>query len=426
MWEIRGVKSAAFLNIILRIAVVLLCVVPCAWAQRLSSLAAAPDWSRLEAMQECITRAEFMRLLDTVFAPGGAWSGVIEVTETEAVIFKTLNPPESMKLRFAPNDAARKKPPQFWRSALAIPQGKLMLSNVRLVLDPGHIGGKWGLMEERSFAQPGDKPVQEGDMTLLVSQLAAKKLRALGADVRLTREAAAPASPATVDALRPHGRKELELLGIAEVRENYDGPRDPLKSQTVQWQAEKLFYRVAEIRERAKLVNETLKPDLVVCVHFNADDWMDAEAPVFTPRNDLHTLIHGAVSAGEMRFDDQRFETLLKLLGGIHSEEMRAATAVNDALSKASGLPPFIYTTGNAVRVNDNLFLWARNLLANRLFNCPVVFLEPYRMNHAETYARIQAGDYEGERDFGGTMRRSIFHEYADAIVAGLVAHFRP
>jgi hypothetical protein len=45
-------------------------------------------------------------------------------------------------------------------------------------------------------------------------------------------------------------------------------------------------------------------------------------------------------------------------------------------------------------------------------------------MNNAETYARIQAGDYAGEREVAGKMRRSIFREYADAIVDGLRMHF--
>jgi hypothetical protein len=50
------------------------CIFP-AQAQRLSPLAAAPDWTRLEVFQETTTRAEFVRLLDTVFAPNGAWAG---------------------------------------------------------------------------------------------------------------------------------------------------------------------------------------------------------------------------------------------------------------------------------------------------------------------------------------------------------------
>ncbi len=408
----------------LRVLLFLVWCVFTAQAQRLSPLATAPDWSRLEVFHETATRAEFVRLLDTVFAPNGAWSGVIEVGETEAVIYKTLSPPETMKLRFAPDEGSRKPVARFWRLAAEIPKGDKPLSHAKIALDPGHIGGKWGLMEERSFAVPGDKPVQEGDMTLLVCQLAAKQLRELGAEVTLTRKDAAPTTPSTVDGMRPAGRKELELIGTLDVRENYDGPRDPRKVETVQWQAEKLFYRVAEIRERARLVNEQLKPDIVVCVHFNADDWLDPEAPVFTERNDLHTLIHGSMSAGELRFDDQRFEMLLKLLGGIHSAEVAAATAVNESLAKATALPPFTYVGGNAVRVDANEFLWARNLLANRLFNCPVVFMEPYRMNNAESYARMQAGDFEGEREVFGTQRRSIFREYAGAIVDGLKRHF--
>ena len=115
---------------------------------------------------------------------------------------------------------------------------------------------------------------------------------------------------------------------------------------------------------------------------------------------------------------------LTRLLSGSHPVELAAATAVNDALEKATALPPFTYLTGNAVRVNANEFLWARNLLANRLFDCPVVFLEPYRMNHAETYARVQAGDFDGEREVAGAMRKSIFREYAAAIVEGLREHF--
>src|SRR5439155_1156551 len=95
-----------------------------------------------------------------------------------------------------------------------------------------------------------------------------------------------------------------------------------------------------------------------------------------------------------------------------------------NALATATGLPPFTYTTGNAVKAGANEYLWARNLLANRLFDCPVIYLEPYRMNHAEVYARIQAGDFDGEREVAGKMRRSIFREYADAVVAGLRAYY--
>jgi len=115
---------------------------------------------------------------------------------------------------------------------------------------------------------------------------------------------------------------------------------------------------------------------------------------------------------------------LLKLLNRSHDEELAAASAVSAALAKETGLPPFSYTTPNAVRVSDGEFVWARNLLANRLFECPVIFLEPYRMNNEEVYARVQAGDYEGEREVAGKLRKSIFREYATALVTGLREYY--
>jgi N-acetylmuramoyl-L-alanine amidase len=397
-----------------------------AFAQRLSPLTPAPDWTRLEAFQETITRGEFARLLDTVYAPGGAAAGMIEVRGHEAVIFKTLTPPEKFTLRFAKDAASEKIPPRNWRAASALPPAPKdrPLDGVKLALDPGHIGGDWALMEGRSFQLAGDTPVREGDMTLLVAKLAAPQLRALGAEVSLVRDAAVPSSRFTVDALRPAARKELQLMAVPSPRENYDGEHDPQKINTVQWQAERLFYRIAEIRERALVVNEKLRPDLAVCIHFNADEWGDPEKPVFTAQEDLHVMVSGCFSAGELRFDDQRFEMLLRLLTRSHAEELAAAAPVAKSLADATGLPPFTYHGGNAVRAGTNEYLWARNLLANRIYDCPVVYLEPYRMNHAETYARIQAGDYEGEREVAGKMRRSIFREYADAIVAGVRAYY--
>lgn len=408
--------------------VILFSLLPCipAVAQRLNALSAAPDWKRLEAFHETMTREEFSRLLDTVYAPGRAAAGIIEVREGEAVIFKTLSPPETMKLRFAKDAASAKPVPRYWRPAVKMgpASAEKPLAGIRIALDPGHIGGEWALMEERSFRSGDGKPVQEGDMTLRVSKLAAAQLRALGAEVSLVRQDSVPSSPFTVDALRVEARRQLALFGIGTSRENYDGPRDPLKMNTVQWQAEKLFYRVAEIRARARRVNEKLRPDLTVCVHFNADDWSDAENAVFTERNDLHVLVNGCLSAGELRFDDERLEMLLRLLSRSHAEEIAAAVPLARALADATGLPPFAYPAGNAVRAGTGEFVWARNLLANRIFECPVVYLEPYRMNHAETYARIQAGDFEGEREVAGKMRRSIFREYADAVVAGLRSYY--
>jgi hypothetical protein len=46
-------------------------------------------------------------------------------------------------------------------------------------------------------------------------------------------------------------------------------------------------------------------------------------------------------------------------------------------------------------------------------------------MNSDEVFWRIQEGDYEGIRNVNGTDRPSIFREYADSVVAGLVEYHR-
>ncbi len=393
-----------------------------AHAQRLSPLAQTPDWSQLEAFQETITREEFVRLLDQVYAPGDAAKGMVDAEAEHAVIKTTLTPVADFRLRFAKDTASAKPAPRFWRPAaqLAPAAPGQPLAGVRIAIDPGHIGGAWAKMEERWFQIGESRPVAEGDLTLRVAQMLTPKLQALGAEVLLVRHALEPVTGKRPETLRDAARQELALLGIHQPRENYDGFADPLRGSTVQAQSELLFYRISEIRQRAELVNTQLKPDLVLCLHFNAEGWGDPLRPEFVPRNHLHILINGCYSAGELRFDDQRFEMLLRLLSHTYPEELAASERVADALASATKLPPYQYTTGNARRTGSGPFVWARNLLANRLYRAPVVFLEPYVMNSEVIWARVQAGEYDGEFTLGGELRRSIFREYADAVAEGL------
>src|SRR2546421_9210383 len=93
-------------------------------------------------------------------------------------------------------------------------------------------------------------------------------------------------------------------------------------------------------------------------------------------------------------------------------------------MPKKPQLPPYKYpTTLTTTKVGSTGYVYARNLLATRLYRCPVVYCEPYVMNSRDAFARIQAGDYEGRRNVNGNERRSIFREYADSVVAGLIEY---
>ncbi len=379
----------------------------------LSLLAASPDWNSLTAFQNSITRADFEQLLTSVFTVGNAWQSQIQIGETEAII-QTGNAEGggSFHLRFADPGSAIPSP-RDWRSAAQLPptSADQPLAGMRIAIDPGHIGGEWAKMEARWFVIGLGTPVSEGDMTLRVANLLKPQLEAMGAQVSMVRSKNEP-----VTTLRPDSLRSLALdSSTAE-----DSPA------ALQRLAERLFYRTAEIHARAELVNRTLKPDLVLCLHFNAEAWGDPNHPTLTEKSHFHLVLNGAYTNEEVTLADQRFALLKKLLQRTHDEEVRVGASIAEAFAATTALPAFTYAANseNARPVADQPYLWLRNLLANRLYDCPVIFMEPYVMNSSVDYARIQAGDYDGLREIAGKSRPSIFREYADTLASGIAAHY--
>lgn len=382
-----------------------------AWA-KLSPLAPPPDWSQLNAYQDTITAADFRNLLDKVYAPNGAWKPYITIYDESALI--TTRPGASpFLLRFAPSATEAKPVTTYWRKGRQLPlEPNKPLAGLKIALDPGHIGGSWAKMEERWFKIGNSKPVTEGDMTLRVAKMLVPRLEALGAQVYLTRSKTWP-----VTSQRPNKLQDEAKASLVD-------KKSTVTPESLQSESERLFYRASEIRRRGKLVNENIRPDIVLCLHFNAEAWGDENDPKLVDENHLHFLIFGALSGDELAYEDQRFDMLMKLLNRSYTEELALTNSLARTMSKETGLPPYFYRQANAIQVDGNPYIWSRNLLANRLFLCPTVYLEPYVMNSKTVFARIQAGDYDGTRNFGGTMRKSIYREYADGIVSGLVAYY--
>ena len=264
-------------------------------------------------------------------------------------------------------------------------------------------------------------------MTLIVAQLLKPQLEALGAVVMPVRVASTPTTTLRPPDFEALARIDLKGMGIEEPALTYPPEALPEeRRKTVQWHSEKYFYRLSEIRHRATLVNEKLQPDVALCLHFNAEAWGDPNAPALVPRNHLHFLINGAYSVYELGLHDERMQMLLRLLQGVHLEEMALAEAVAPAMARHTQLPAYHYATDNVKRPSNDPYIYARNLLANRLFECPVLYFEPYVMNCEDVYARIQAGPYEGMREVNGVNRVSIYHEYVHGVVDGLVAYYAP
>jgi hypothetical protein len=127
--------------------------------------------------------------------------------------------------------------------------------------------------------------------------------------------------------------------------------------------------------------------------------------------------------SGEIAIPDRRAALFEKILGGASAIERAVAVDIAAALGNSTGLPAG--GGGPGPRVGTNEYVVARNLAANRLFRCPVVFLEAYYMNNPVVFARLQAGDYDGEREVEGRRYRSVYREYADGAAGGVIAFYR-
>lgn len=395
------------------------------FAANLSPLATKPNWKALAQYQKTIRRDDFLRLLQNVYATRG-YDELIRISDDAAQIVTDREKKTTFALRFAKETP--RKPPRYWRLIDKLPAApnEPPLSRLRIALDPGHLGGRWAKMEERWYRIGDDaKPVEEGEMTLLVAKLLARRLRALGADVSFVRSRNAPVTPKRPDDLREVARAVLKKNGVAKPTDKYVERDDATKPNSIQWQSELLFYRQSEIRYRARKVNAELRPDLVVCLHFNAEEWGNPNAPTLIDKNHFHLLVNGSYLPEELEADDQRFEMLRKLLSRSYDEELPLADKMAEVFARETGLPAYEYTKDTIVKVGTTGYVYARNLLATRIYRCPVVYFEPYVMNSNEVFARVQAGDYDGTQNINGVQRPSIFREYAKGVADGLEEYCR-
>ena len=396
-------------------------------ADNLGVLGSKPKWDILEHYQRTITHDEFTHLINDVYCTHGIPDDLIKIDNDTGHVVTTRDPHAEFTLHFAPDENSKARVPRLWRPPKSLTPAKpnKPLAGLRIALDPGHLGGKWAKMEERWFQVGDTKPVTEGDLTLRVSRTLAPRLRKLGATVLFVRNSTQPITSKRPSDFLDLAKKILIKNGVPAPRPGILGPNDPIKEQTVHWQSEMLFYRYSEIRRRAVLVNTKLHPDLVLCLHFNAEGWGDPANPTLIDNNHLHLLVNGSYLQDELQLDDERFEMIRRLLSRAYDEELAIADTVATSMAQATGLPPFQYpTTLTTTKVGSSGYVYARNLLATRLYRCPVVYCEPYVMNSKDGFARIQAGDYDGTKEVNGVQRKSIFREYADSVAEGLAEYY--
>ena len=391
----------------------------------LAQLGSPPDWEQLAPYQHSILREEFEKLLSQVYSTEApSWTDYIQILPDRARIIRQSNWPAAgyYDLLFRnPDDKAPAEVARYWTPPFKLRppiNNAKPLADLHILVDPGHIGGEFARTEGRWYQIGSEnEPVMEGEMSLRVARILEHDLTLLGARVSLSRERNAPVTPQ-----RPRDLQD-------EARDYYlrraKTTKPLLPRSQVETLSYKFFYLNSEIRARAAIVNQQLQPDLALCLHFNAEAWGNPRRPRFKRNNHYHILLNGCYSRGEMAEDDHRLEMLQRLLQRVHYYELGMANAMSRSMARETRLPAMGYNTPNARKVGTEPGVWARDLLANRKFMCPVVFFEPYIMNNREVHDRVQEGEYPGLREFNGIFKKNIYQEYADSITTGLVNYFR-
>src|SRR5438105_14665776 len=211
-------------------------------AAEISPLADKPRWPTLERYQETITRKEVTVLWQNVYATRG-YDDLIKINEDSARIVEDAAAQKFFTLQFA-KETPRKLPAHYWRriDKLQRASAKRPLSGLNVTLDPGHLGGRWGKMEERCSQVDEKPPVEEGELTWRVAKILAPKLRALGAEVSFARRHDRPTTPLRPDDFHQIAREVLAKTGVTEPRADYAAD-DADTEKSVRWQSELLFYR---------------------------------------------------------------------------------------------------------------------------------------------------------------------------------------
>ncbi len=359
----------------------------------LSWLGTAPEWERLSEFNDTLTQEVFEERMNTVYAPHADWRKWFAVSDAGvAVVMKSGDPSFRYFISFSETLQER----AYSRE----------LKGLHIALDPGHIGGEWARMEHRWFQMGEDPPVVEGELVLKVAERLKVELEVRGARVTLLREGSTPVTPA-----RPEDFRMEAETWVAESDPDLEAGTETWREQ-VRARQNLLFYRVAEIRARAEVINDEIRPDLVLALHINAEAWPEGDTKVLVSDSHFHVLLNGAYMESELALDDLRFALLRKLFSRELEVERLWAEPVVEAFVEVTELPPYTYNGTNAIAIGESGYLYGRNLLANRLYECPVLFLEPFVANSETDYARIQA-TLRGE---GG-----LLDDYVRSVVEGLV-----
>ena len=307
------------------------------------------------------------------------------------------------------------------------------LQGLKVLIDPGHMGGDDWDKETGKFVEVGGKKVSEGNLTLWTALLTAQKLEKLGATVLLTRDKIGTVSqenPKTFnvtpyinnyfynsmdDWMAPYLEKSIDevkstIKNVSEVKKAYT------ETQKMQF-----FILGADLEARSVMV-DNFNPDVTLDIHFDADK-LDA---LQNKEQSLEAFVPGAFRKNETGSRIVRASALKHLLEVRRwNQSVDLADEVTHSLSTGLNIPrmstPEAFT---GIRVRDGVY--TRNLyISRRALSSLVVYLECLHYDYVKEFKRLTIRNRTGSYHSTTFKYPSRLDTISDGIENGFVEYFK-
>ncbi|MGK5089559.1 hypothetical protein WDW86_18565 [Bdellovibrionota bacterium FG-2] len=250
----------------------------------------------------------------------------------------------------------------------------LLLSGLRIAIDPGHMGGEeWDLKTGKFVSDGHGHKISEGLMNLQVSMLLQKEFETLGAEVLLSHTSLAPAT-----ALR-YENLDVSLFGAQRLGEStmsdwfqklisgalsgsalfaaFEKSSD-LRGLFSESMRGFYFIRMADLDARSETMMR-FSPDISLIIHF---DSLDSPGGY----DGVKTFIDGGALADEFGTRDERVHFAQNILDArAWSASRTLSSAIANALKTELKIP-FDASTGGGLSVPVEPGVFARNLRISR------------------------------------------------------------
>ena len=309
----------------------------------------------------------------------------------------------------------------------------LPLQGLKILIDPGHMGGEDWDHDTGKYVAVGGLKVSEGSLNLWTSLLTAQKLEKLGATVMLTREklgAVSKEDPQSFDTkpfINNYFYNSMDDWMAPYLEQSIDQVRKTVKNasetQKAYTDAQRMQFFITglDLEARSQMI-DTFNPDVTLDIHFDASK-NDA---LQNSEQSLEAFVPGSFRKSETGSRKTKAMALKHLLEVRRwNQSVELADHLTQSMSGALDIPrlnrPEAFT---AIHVRDGVY--ARNLyISRRAFSSMVVYLECLHYDHVSEYKSLATADRTGSYHDTTFQYPNRLDTISDGIEKGFVEYFK-